>query len=118
MGQIKNIKLHIVTDIKNIHIDTTTQGTMSSHKTFIIKRKLAHKMNMNRPVPQWVRMKTGNKIRYNAKKTLEKNQTWTLKRSEKAALIWKSFWKSLVDSLHWLMFLNHEMDTSRILVLC
>merc|ERR1711973_333454 len=48
-------------------------------------------------------------------KTLEKNQTWTLKRSEKAALIWKSFWKSLVDSLHWLMFLNHEMDTSRIL---
>merc|ERR1712080_578487 len=60
MGQIKNIKLHIVTDIKRLI-------KMSSHKTFIIKRKLAHKMNCNRPVPQWIRMRTGNRIRYNAK---------------------------------------------------
>uniref|UniRef100_T2MEK9 Large ribosomal subunit protein eL39 n=1 Tax=Hydra vulgaris TaxID=6087 RepID=T2MEK9_HYDVU len=41
---------------------------MSSHKTFIIKRRLAKKMKQNRAVPQWVRMKTGNTIRYNAKR--------------------------------------------------
>merc|ERR1712119_195732 len=67
MGQIKNIKLHIVTDIKRSLIDPT-KHRMPSHKTFIIKRKLAHAMNKNRPVPQWIRMRTGNKIRYNAKR--------------------------------------------------
>ncbi|TGZ37144.1 Uncharacterized protein DBV15_05814 [Temnothorax longispinosus] len=37
---------------------------MSAHKTFIIKRKLAKKLKQNRPIPQWVRMRTGNTIRY------------------------------------------------------
>ncbi|VEN60695.1 unnamed protein product, partial [Callosobruchus maculatus] len=41
---------------------------MSAHKTFIIKRKLAKKLKQNRPIPQWVRMRTGNTIRYNAKR--------------------------------------------------
>ncbi|KAI6214170.1 hypothetical protein M3Y94_00236700 [Aphelenchoides besseyi] len=41
---------------------------MSSHKTFIIKRKLAKAAKQNRQLPQWFRMKTGNKIRYNAKR--------------------------------------------------
>lgn len=36
----------------------------AAHKTFIIKRKLGRKQKQNRPIPQWVRMKTGNKIRY------------------------------------------------------
>jgi large subunit ribosomal protein L39e len=40
---------------------------MAAHKTFIIKRKLAKKAKQNRPIPQWVRMQTGNHIRYNAK---------------------------------------------------
>ena len=40
---------------------------MSSHKTFRIKRFLAKKQKQNRPIPQWIRMKTGNKIRYNSK---------------------------------------------------
>ncbi|KAI3351139.1 hypothetical protein L3Q82_005698 [Scortum barcoo] len=35
---------------------------MSSHKTFRIKRFLAKKQKQNRPIPQWIRMKTGNKI--------------------------------------------------------
>uniref|UniRef100_A0A3B4TNV9 Large ribosomal subunit protein eL39 n=1 Tax=Seriola dumerili TaxID=41447 RepID=A0A3B4TNV9_SERDU len=39
---------------------------MSSHKTFRIKRFLAKKQKQNRPIPQWIRMKTGNKIRYNS----------------------------------------------------
>ncbi|KAJ8255119.1 hypothetical protein GJAV_G00201120 [Gymnothorax javanicus] len=40
----------------------------SSHKTFRIKRILAKKQKQNRPIPQWIRMKTGNKIRYNSKR--------------------------------------------------
>ncbi|XP_045881838.1 60S ribosomal protein L39-like [Meles meles] len=41
---------------------------MSSHKTFRIKRFLAKKQKQNRPIPQWIQMKTGNKIRYNSKR--------------------------------------------------
>uniref|UniRef100_F6WZ37 Large ribosomal subunit protein eL39 n=1 Tax=Ciona intestinalis TaxID=7719 RepID=F6WZ37_CIOIN len=41
---------------------------MAANKTFIIKRLLGKKQKQNRPIPQWVRMKTGNKIRYNAKR--------------------------------------------------
>ncbi|XP_036277480.1 60S ribosomal protein L39-like [Pipistrellus kuhlii] len=41
---------------------------MSSHKTFRIKRFLAKKQKQNRPIPQRIRMKTGNKIRYNPKR--------------------------------------------------
>ena len=32
------------------------------------KKKLAKKLNQNRPIPQWIRMRTNNKIRYNAKR--------------------------------------------------
>ena len=39
-----------------------------SHKTFRTKRTLAKKMAQNRPIPQWIRMRTGNRIRYNAKR--------------------------------------------------
>jgi len=39
-----------------------------SHKTTIIKKKLAHVAKQNRPIPQWIRFRTGNKIRYNAKR--------------------------------------------------
>ncbi|XP_055974274.1 60S ribosomal protein L39-like [Sorex fumeus] len=41
---------------------------MSSHKTFRIKWFLAKKQKQNRPIPQWIWMKTGNKIRYNSKR--------------------------------------------------
>ncbi|KAI7729583.1 hypothetical protein M8C21_022001, partial [Ambrosia artemisiifolia] len=34
-----------------------------SHKTFMIKNKLAKKMRQNRPIPNWIRMRTDNKIR-------------------------------------------------------
>ncbi|KVI04265.1 hypothetical protein Ccrd_017428 [Cynara cardunculus var. scolymus] len=30
-----------------------------SHKTFMIKKKLAKKMRQNRPIPNWIRMRTG-----------------------------------------------------------
>ena len=38
---------------------------MGSNKTFKLKKHLAKKLNMNRPLPQWFRMKTGTTIRYN-----------------------------------------------------
>ncbi|XP_034862474.1 60S ribosomal protein L39-like [Mirounga leonina] len=41
---------------------------MSSHKTFRIKQFLAKKQKQNCPIPQWIQMKTGNKIRYNSKR--------------------------------------------------
>ncbi len=34
-----------------------------SHKTFRTKRTLGVKQKQNRPVPQWIRMRTGNTIR-------------------------------------------------------
>ncbi|XP_032243468.1 large ribosomal subunit protein eL39-like [Halichoerus grypus] len=40
----------------------------SSHKTFRIKRFLGRKQKQNRPIPQWIWMKTGNKIRHNSKR--------------------------------------------------
>ncbi|KAF9280978.1 60S ribosomal protein L39 [Mortierella alpina] len=39
-----------------------------SNKSFIIKRKLGKKQKQNRPLPNWCRMRTDNKIRYNAKR--------------------------------------------------
>ncbi|KAH7321638.1 putative 60S ribosomal protein L39 [Rhexocercosporidium sp. MPI-PUGE-AT-0058] len=39
-----------------------------SHKTFRTKVKLARAQKQNRPIPQWIRLRTGNTIRYNAKR--------------------------------------------------
>ncbi|XP_045059129.2 large ribosomal subunit protein eL39-like [Desmodus rotundus] len=41
---------------------------MSSHKTFRVKRFLAKKQKQDWPLPQWIRMKIGNKIRFNSKR--------------------------------------------------
>eukprot|EP01110_Echinostelium_bisporum_P000639 TRINITY_DN11588_c0_g1_i1.p2 TRINITY_DN11588_c0_g1~~TRINITY_DN11588_c0_g1_i1.p2 ORF type:complete len:59 (+),score=14.36 TRINITY_DN11588_c0_g1_i1:25-177(+) len=38
------------------------------HTTLTKKRKLAKKIKQNRPIPQWIRFRTGNTIRYNAKR--------------------------------------------------
>ncbi|KAK9863048.1 hypothetical protein WJX84_006593 [Apatococcus fuscideae] len=43
-------------------------ATMPSQKSFKIKTVLAKKAKQNRPIPQWIRFRTGNKIRYNAKR--------------------------------------------------
>ena len=34
-----------------------------SHKTFKIKKIMGKKQKQNRPIPQWIRMRTGNTIR-------------------------------------------------------
>ncbi|KFY23596.1 hypothetical protein V493_05751, partial [Pseudogymnoascus sp. VKM F-4281 (FW-2241)] len=41
---------------------------MPSHKSFRTKVKLAKAQKSNRPIPQWIRLRTGNTIRYNAKR--------------------------------------------------
>ncbi|XP_021931188.1 60S ribosomal protein L39 [Zootermopsis nevadensis] len=54
--------------LRNCPLQRVSRVAMSAHKTFRIKRKLAKKLKQNRPIPQWVRMRTGNTIRYNAKR--------------------------------------------------
>ncbi|KAG6365420.1 hypothetical protein INS49_007031 [Diaporthe citri] len=39
-----------------------------SHKSFRTKQKLAKAKKQNRPIPQWIRLRTDNTIRYNAKR--------------------------------------------------
>ncbi|XP_059122363.1 putative ribosomal protein eL39-like 5 [Peromyscus eremicus] len=41
---------------------------MSAHKTFRLKQFPAKKHKQNCSIPQWIQMKTGNKIRYNSKR--------------------------------------------------
>lgn len=45
-----------------------THDIMPSNKTFKVKKILGKKAKQNRPLPQWIRMRTDNKIRYNAKR--------------------------------------------------
>ncbi|KJZ78991.1 hypothetical protein HIM_01764 [Hirsutella minnesotensis 3608] len=37
---------------------------MPSHKSFRTKQKLAKAQKQNRPVPQWIRLRTNNTVRY------------------------------------------------------
>ncbi|KAI5252339.1 60S ribosomal protein L39 isoform X1 [Manis pentadactyla] len=55
-------------DLSPVELAGAVHCVKSSHKTFRIKRFLAKKQKQNRPIPQWIRMKTGNKIRYNSKR--------------------------------------------------
>ncbi|ORY79983.1 component of cytosolic 80S ribosome and 60S large subunit [Protomyces lactucae-debilis] len=41
---------------------------MPSNKPLRIKLKLARKSKQNRPIPQWIRLRTDNTIKYNAKR--------------------------------------------------
>eukprot|EP00020_Sapocribrum_chincoteaguense_P002574 CAMPEP_0170744736 /NCGR_PEP_ID=MMETSP0437-20130122/7937_1 /TAXON_ID=0 /ORGANISM="Sexangularia sp." /LENGTH=51 /DNA_ID=CAMNT_0011083445 /DNA_START=62 /DNA_END=217 /DNA_ORIENTATION=- len=41
---------------------------MPSHKSLKVKKVLAKKAKQNRPIPQWIRLRTGNTIRYNNKR--------------------------------------------------
>jgi len=52
----------------NCKTDPNGSPPQPSHKTFKIKQILSKKMKQNRQMPQWVRMRTGNTIRYNAKR--------------------------------------------------
>jgi large subunit ribosomal protein L39e len=43
-------------------------GKQPSQKTFRTKVKLAKAMRQNRPLPQWIRLRTDNTVKYNAKR--------------------------------------------------
>ncbi|KAI8922589.1 60S ribosomal protein L39-like protein [Powellomyces hirtus] len=42
--------------------------TEPSNKSFKVKRILGKKQKQNRPIPNWIRLRTDNTIRYNAKR--------------------------------------------------
>ena len=52
---------------KNNNLNNQAQE-MGANKTFRVKRILAKKMRQNRPLPQWIRLRTDNTIRYNSKR--------------------------------------------------
>ncbi|KAL9266161.1 Large ribosomal subunit protein eL39x-like protein, partial [Drosera capensis] len=52
----------------SLELFSAAAADLPSHKTFMIKKKLAKKIRQNRPIPYWIRMRTGNTIRYNAKR--------------------------------------------------
>lgn len=41
-----------------------TDPRKQSHKSFRTKQKLAKAKKQNRPIPQWIRLRTDNTIRY------------------------------------------------------
>ncbi|KAF3986740.1 hypothetical protein FT663_04314 [Candidozyma haemuli var. vulneris] len=57
------MKLPLPCSLKTNHVLTT-----QANKSFHIKQKLGKASKQNRPLPQWLRLKTNNTIRYNAKR--------------------------------------------------
>jgi len=53
---------------KSTLFNRLTRSRDASQKTLKVKRILAKKQKQNRPIPQWIRLRTGNTIRYNAKR--------------------------------------------------
>lgn len=45
-------------------ITLSLHSTQAAHKSFKVKRFLAKKASQNRPIPQWFRQRTNNKIRW------------------------------------------------------
>ncbi|XP_070263600.1 large ribosomal subunit protein eL39-like [Myotis yumanensis] len=64
----KEFKVRVIRMLKDLSALVHFSFTISSQKTFRIKRFLAKKQKQNRPIPQWIWMKTGNKTRYNSKR--------------------------------------------------
>ncbi|XP_058579434.1 large ribosomal subunit protein eL39-like [Neofelis nebulosa] len=54
--------------LQDVWMNEDAELAVSSHKNFRIKRFLAKKPKQNHHIPQWIWMKTGNKIRYNSKR--------------------------------------------------
>merc|ERR1712198_266919 len=64
MGEAYNWVVSIcLTFVKKRHwclAEGPSRAKMGSHKTLKIKKVLAKKQKQNRPIPQWIRMRTGN----------------------------------------------------------
>ena len=50
-----------------VHLSIIVQ-LQGAIKSFQLKKKLGKKIKQNRQIPNWIRYRTGNTIRYNAKK--------------------------------------------------
>lgn len=48
-------------ELRTNHRNSTSE---QSHKSFRTKQKLAKAKKQNRPIPQWIRLRTDNTIRY------------------------------------------------------
>ncbi|PHH52977.1 60S ribosomal protein L39 [Ceratocystis fimbriata CBS 114723] len=75
MGVHATLSTHTITVLTNIsqvsyssHLSNENTAKMPSQKSFRTKQKLAKAQKQNRPIPQWIRLRTGNTIRYNAKR--------------------------------------------------
>ncbi|XP_063514486.1 large ribosomal subunit protein eL39-like [Pongo pygmaeus] len=64
----KKKKVKLLLFLSSHGVSFTLLLTRSSYKTFRIKRFLAKKQKQNRSIPQWIQIKTGNKIRCNFKR--------------------------------------------------
>ncbi|KAF2446183.1 60S ribosomal protein L39 [Karstenula rhodostoma CBS 690.94] len=53
---------------------------MPSHKSFRTKQKLAKAQKQNRPIPQWIRLRTDNTIRYGSLDALHARDAYNAKR--------------------------------------
>ncbi|GMM54956.1 hypothetical protein DAKH74_015720 [Maudiozyma humilis] len=52
----------------NIGPEVSSTYFKQAQKSFITKRRLAKAKKQNRPLPQWIRLRTNNTVRYNAKR--------------------------------------------------
>ncbi|KAI4813377.1 hypothetical protein E4T44_10827 [Aureobasidium sp. EXF-8845] len=64
---IEFVEFHKPASLPSLRPATKTVK-MPSHKSFRTKQKLAKAQKQNRPIPQWIRLRTNNTIRYNAKR--------------------------------------------------
>ncbi|KAF9631298.1 60S ribosomal protein L39 [Lasiodiplodia theobromae] len=56
---------------------------MPSQKSFRTKQKLAKAQKQNRPIPQWIRLRTGNTIRFVALAADSNKDEWTAEESRR-----------------------------------
>ena len=69
-GFLKRIlRIHVLTRQSNHSLSLSPLSPLQpSQKTFRTKRTLAKKQRQNRPLPQWIRLRTDNTVKYNAKR--------------------------------------------------
>ncbi|OBT48240.1 hypothetical protein VE00_01042 [Pseudogymnoascus sp. WSF 3629] len=79
------------------HPTTRQSFKMPSHKSFRTKVKLAKAQKSNRPIPQWIRLRTGNTISLRPQAPEQLLITSQIQRQEEA--LEKDPYRNLDDSL-------------------
>merc|ERR1712243_389544 len=81
MGEAKNIYFTCLKFVKERHwclAEGPSRPKMGSHKTLKIKKVLAKKQKQNRPIPQWIRMRTEHDPIQRQEASLEENEAQAL----------------------------------------